>query len=175
MFAAAVWPVFSEVWRFHWQGCLPVLTLLLGLAWVYRQSHRHHQRPRPAVLEIALASILAGFCPLPFIVPFFALSLVPLSYLALSGFRQGDPAWYQPQLTGIGGLLVVAFYTLVLAGVMRAIRRWNSGSWRSTIELVGAMVVLAMASLLPIYTFSLESPRFENILCLFCNAHRWGQ
>ncbi len=175
MFASALWPAFSEFWRFHWQGCLPPLALLVGLGWIFRQGRRHHQLIAPAALEAGLAMSLAGFLPVPFVVPFFAVSLVPLSYLALSGFRQGDPAWYQPQLTGLAGLLVVALYTLVLAGLMRAIRGRSSGSRRSTIVLAGVTLALAIASLLPIYTVSLESPAFENVLCLFCNAHRWGQ
>jgi hypothetical protein len=129
--------------------------------------------PLPQPWKPAFA--FAGFVPLPFIVPFFALSFVPLSYLAVSGFRHGDPAWYQPQLTGLAGLLVVAVYTLGLVGIMRAVRPRISASPRARVITVVVSLLLVLFSLLPVYFFNFESGGSENILCLFCNAHRWGQ
>lgn len=174
-FGVALWPEFSEVWRFHWQAYLPLLPLLFGLAWIDRQSRKQDRGAAPATLETGLALALAAFFPLPFVVPFFAMSLVPLSYLALSGFRQGNPAWYQPQLTGLAGLMVVAAYSLMLVGVMRAVRKRSSGSRRSIVVKVALTLFLTVGSLLPIYSFNFESGYSENILCLFFNAHRWGQ
>ena len=174
-FLSAHWPRFSEVWCFHWQACLPLLPLLLGLTWIYRRRWKHHRSLAPAALEAGLASALAVFVPLPFVVPFFALSLVPLTYLALSGFRHGDPRWYQPQLTGLVGLMVAAAYTQILGGVMRAIRSRILGSRRATVVTVAIILVLVLGSLLPVYFFNLESGNSENILCLACNAHLRGQ
>jgi hypothetical protein len=157
----------ADAWQFRWIAMLPILPLLLGIVWIYRKGLRHYHGVAPAALDAGLAFALAAFFPVLFVVPFFAGSLVPLSYLAISGFI-GE------SLNGVSGAILVLIYTIILTGIMRIVRSCRTGTRQSNLKVVVLLVILSICSLLPIYCFQLPY-EWENIIGLFTNEHSWGQ
>ena len=115
-------------------------------------------------LAIIFAALLA-FLPIPFLVPFWAMAVVPVSFLVISA--------------GAGGLAYGLLCSLVLYRVAKLLC-WliYQAEERSTrIRLVTALVLtLSVLSLLPIYKPGLDPPKpAVNIIGLFRAGIPTGQ
>jgi hypothetical protein len=140
---------------------VPLLVASLATAVVFRWL----RRPRPDAQDWLMVAAVVLFLPVPFIVPFFALSLVPASYLAASCFFGS----YSPLAMAIPAGVYSAVLAAVSVPVSKRLARMRRGR-------VAFAVALAAASLLPIYVFDLELGEFGNIFGLFSeDGPHWGQ
>jgi hypothetical protein len=126
------------------------------------------QSPSRRAAELVIFGTLVAFLPIPFVVPFWAIAIVPISYLVGS-----------VGTVGMVGLCYGLVAALVVYGISRLLCRliYYAKTQSTRPRFLRALVlILFVASLLPIYKPGLDPPRPRvNILTLFQHGIPVGQ
>lgn len=126
------------------------------------------QSPSRRAAELAIFGALVAFLPIPFVVPFWAIAIVPISYLVLSGGKVGMVGLCY----GLVAALVVYGASKMLCRLIYDARTQSTRTW----FLSAFVLILFVASLLPIYKPGLDPPKPRvNILTLFQHGIPVGQ
>lgn len=104
--------------------------------------------------QLGIFAALVAFLPIPLIIPFWAIAIVPVSYLVLPGGRVGKVGAAYGLVAALG-LYVAA---IVLNRMAKSIRHRHA---RNAL-VITFMLTLAALSLLPIYKPGLD-PRRPNV------------
>jgi hypothetical protein len=111
---------------------------------------------------------LAFFLPIPFMVPFWATASVPVSYLISSGSRVGKIGVAYGLVAAVGLFIVSTLLNRLLTLIPNRIAR--------NVLVIALMLILAIASLLPIYRPRMDPLRPGiNIVTLFQQGIPVGQ
>jgi hypothetical protein len=111
---------------------------------------------------------LTAFLPIPFMVPFWAMATVPVSYLISSGSRVGK--------IGVAYGLVSAGGFLVVSMLLNRLLKLIPNRIARTMLVVVFVMMLAIASVLPIYRPRMDPMRPGiNIVTLFQQGIPVGQ
>ena len=123
------------------------------------------QAPSRRPTEFIVFAALVAFLPIPFVIPFWAAALVPISYLVCS--------------FGVGGLVYGLVCATILFGVAKLLCRliYLARERTTRIRWATALVlILFVMSLLPIYKPGLDPPTAGvNIIGLFRAGIPLGQ
>jgi hypothetical protein len=120
------------------------------------------------VAQFAVFAALIAFLPIPLVIPFWAIAIVPVSYLLVSAPRVGK--------IGLGYGLVAALLLYVIAKVLcKLIYLAPEAAVRKAL-VITVMVILFVLSFLPIYKPGLDPPKpAVNLVGLFQHGIRVGQ
>jgi hypothetical protein len=116
----------------------------------------------------AMFAASAIFFPIPFIIPFWAVATVPVSYLISSGSRVGK--------IGVAYGLVAAGGQFVISMLLNRLLHLIPNRITRNLLVVVFVIMLAIASLLPIYRPRMDPMRpGVNIMTLFQHGIPVGQ
>lgn len=124
--------------------------------------------PSRRATKWTIFAALVAFLPIPFVIPFFAMAIVPISYLLLLFIN-----------VGIVGFCYGLIATLIVYGISKGLCGliYDSNTPSTRTGIVWALVlILFIASLFPIYKPGLDPPKPNvNIVGLFLHGIPVGQ
>jgi hypothetical protein len=125
-------------------------------------------RSRRLAAQLAVFAALVAFLPIPLVIPFWAIAIVPVSYLVISAGRVGSVGL-------VYGLVAAVFLYVIAKFLCNLIFRAQEPGMRKAL-VVAVVAILFVLSFLPIYKPGLDPPKpVVNIVGLFQRGISVGQ